>query len=1387
MWKALCSKHTSPQGRSGLDRQDQGRKIGMSPSEAMKRQTIGLLTKSLVEVRRSPSWEEMANLAQEHGINLLILVGGMLKSPIDFEAQANILYDLVNASNVDGLIVTGSLGHYIGPEGLQDFCERFRPLPLVSLEVLLNGFPSIIPDFYAGMRALMKHLVEDHGHRRIAFIRGASDSKTGEDRYHAYLDSLSDCGLPIDLNLVAPGTFFPPSGADAVRLLLDERQTSFDALVAANDDMAIDAMQALQARGIRVPEDVAITGFDNLEIAHSVVPQLTTVELPSHKEVHLAAEMLLSLLRGESVQDRIDIQMEVVLRQSCGCQSAAMAQVEVPISPAVEREQAYDWSYPLAEHRQAILAEMVKACCPSPSQAEINLVVELWDAFTHDLRGTGEDRFIPSLKKLTRLPSSAGIDPSAWQGVLSAHRRHTHPILNNYEVIQLAENLWQRGRVFLAETALNLEAQQQFQNSQLDATLHSVGESLITTFDIAGLMDTVARELPRLHIPACYIALYSGKDPLQDHSRLILAYNEKGRMSLSPEGLLFNTDEILPADVLPKGRHSSHLIFSLHFHEDRLGFVVFEVGPRNGIIYETLSLQLSSALKGALLVQEMQRRATELARYNLQLETSLEINRQIGSLLNRQEVIKTFAELIQNSYRFEHVQFFRWVESGQSLQLEEALTGGGLTQISPIKDAVLYKALDRFEPVFVTDPPRTEPQTRTRILLSIRVGNKILGVLDLHSQGITHLTRQEQSGLQSIANQFGITIRNVDLYNEALQARETALQAKALAEKADQLKTRLLANVTHELRTPLNVIIGYSRMALIDPNPYQLELPASLRKDLENIHSSGEHLVRLINDLLDLSRAEIGELDLFPELLAPRPFLEQAFHAMADSVRPIPGVSWKLDLPSRLPVIQADPTRLRQIVLNLLSNAYKFTEAGEIVLGAEVSPPHLHLWVKDTGHGIPIDRQEHIFEPFFTEGYTNRRPEGIGLGLTITRRLVALHGGSLSLESQPGLGSIFHVYLPLPNLSGRVLQSPPLQTAEIHPALLLISSLETPPAEVVDLAKRSEWELYRISSQAHLSTALSQTHPVALVWDLAHSRPGDWAIIQQIRSHPQLSQIPFILFRKEVAGDEAPSARMMNVLIKPFSGQTLADLIQSLQPTSAGGPVLIVDDDPQAREVYSRLISEKLPGFPVAMAEDGSAALEWLERETPSLMILDLSMPNVDGFTVLEHLRANPRTHMTPVFVLTGRLLSYEDIQRLDYSQVIVHFKQVLTEEETVANIQRAFSGADLLPQPTSHLVKQTLAYLQQNFMQTLSRPEIAAAVGVSEDYLSRIFNKEMGLSPWEYLNRYRVLQAKRLLCESKESITWIAGQVGFEDPAYFSRVFQKIAGCSPREFRTQS
>jgi len=195
-----------------------------------------------------------------------------------------------------------------------------------------------------------------------------------------------------------------------------------------------------------------------------------------------------------------------------------------------------------------------------------------------------------------------------------------------------------------------------------------------------------------------------------------------------------------------------------------------------------------------------------------------------------------------------------------------------------------------------------------------------------------------------------------------------------------------------------------------------------------------------------------------------------------------------------------------------------------------------------------------------------------------------------------------------------------------------------------------------------------------------------------------------------------------------------------------------------------------------------------MSRETPCLVILDLVMPGMDGFEVLDWMRSNGQTRQVPVLILSARALTFEDVQRLErHALVTFQSKDVLSEEETMASVQRMLFGDDTLPLHTSGLVKRALAYLHQNYARPLSRWEIARAIGVSENYLSEIFRRELGLSPWEYLSRYRIRQAREILRRTNDSITSVALQVGFTDPAYFSRVFRKETGLSPSAYREQA
>jgi YesN/AraC family two-component response regulator len=235
------------------------------------------------------------------------------------------------------------------------------------------------------------------------------------------------------------------------------------------------------------------------------------------------------------------------------------------------------------------------------------------------------------------------------------------------------------------------------------------------------------------------------------------------------------------------------------------------------------------------------------------------------------------------------------------------------------------------------------------------------------------------------------------------------------------------------------------------------------------------------------------------------------------------------------------------------------------------------------------------------------------------------------------------------------------------------------------------------------------------------------------------------------------------------------------------GEIWVIDDDPQALNYYKDLISSSLSDYHIRTVHGGREALVLLEDQVPDLVLLDLMMPDVDGFQILEHLRSNTNTALVPVIVITGKILTYEDVKRLDSPRVILQTKGVLSGLESVAEMQRVLTGSSTIPQPTGILVKQASAYIQQNFSRSFSLDELSETIGVSKSYLSRVFKIEMGISLWDYLNRFRNQKAKELLLLTDVSITEIAAEVGYDDVGYFSRVFREIIGCSPRGYRQQA
>jgi signal transduction histidine kinase/DNA-binding LacI/PurR family transcriptional regulator/AraC-like DNA-binding protein len=1184
--------------------------------------TIGVLTAWLNGPTEINLWHGVADQALERNVNLICFSGGIPHWHEQYEAQKNILFNIPNTENVDGLLIWANiLSHTLDRSSLEAFCLRYASLPIISMGMILPTIPSIQIDMRDGMRKLLSHLIEAHGRRKIAFIRGSEVSQDAEERYQAYIETLNKYHISVDPNLIISGDFRRYSGTAAIKQLISTHHIGFDALVSANDNMAIGAMQALQEQGIRIPDDVVVAGFDDIEETRAITPSLTTVRAPWHSLGSKSVDLLLSKLANDPLPDQILLETELICRQSCGCQYTTVEHeagsnhrpdfpLEIKGSTEISSRSAKGSLLYEINRVFAILAPTYEL---DPSWSN-----KLIEGFLTDVRSSDNTRSI-FVQKLTEILSQipSGTEIVEWQEVLNVIRSKVNRWFRSKDEILKAHDLLENGYTVVGEMAHRRQLYQRLEAVDQTSRLNHIVQTMSTTHDIETLVNLVALELPGLGIPSCFLSLYDEKGDNPAWSRLILAVVGKERLGLDQKGIRFPTSQLVPPHMLPENRRFAFDVEALYFQEEQIGFVMFEIGPRNGEVYTTLQGHLSSALKSAELVQ-------------------------------------------------------------------------------------------------------------------------------------------------------------------------IALEAEAKAIKGDQLKTRLLANVSHELRTPLNIILGLSQTALSSPNPYGIELPFQLAKDLSYIFDSGEHLIRLINDLLDTSRAEIGELDLCSEPIDPCSLMQDVFETFREtSISKQRHVELLLKIPTHLPVLHADPVRLRQIFMNLLSNALKFTHQGSIILGAEVQLPHIHFWVSDTGPGILPELQERIFEPFVKAEALEYRREGIGLGLSITRRLVALHGGSITLDSIPDSGSTFHVYIPLPGLSHATAEEINSQGAK--PLLLWLSRNKTPIPAVHTICQKNGLEPYWLGTLDDYDLIVRLGKPVALAWDLENARPGDWSIVQKIRSYSQYCQLPLLLFQENMVGKFSGERNLTNVLLKPAGKQMVQHVLSLIPQAAPRGEIWIIDDNPQALRYYQELISDSLAEYHIQTIHGGREALRLLEETTPDLVLLDLMMPDINGFQVLEQLRNNIRTALIPVIIITGKILSYEDVKRLDVPKVVLQTKGVLSDLESATEIQRVLTASATLPQPTGMLVKQACAYIQQNYSRSFSLEELSETIGVSKSYLSRIFKMDTGISLWDYLNRYRIQKAKELLLISDYSITAIAADVGYEDTSYFSRVFHEIAGCSPRAYRQQT
>jgi len=581
-----------------------------------KRKTIGFFIEFIDSDYHLSILNGIIDSVENYNVNLFCFEGGILKNQNNFEFKRNIIYDLADINKLDGIIMMGDgISFLLNDKEFDDFCCKFKPLPVVSIGRSSKSISSLHIDTFNSMKKLLKHLIEVHNFKKFAFIKGAKGSEETKIRFNIFNKTLKEYSIPINPNLIYEGDFVSTSGVNAVNTWLDIIKEKFDVIVASNDNMAIGALTELKRRGIKVPEDVAVVGFDDVSKSSSIIPALTTVRQPLDKLGWKSVEMLLDLIDNKgNHKQKTFIDSTLIIRESCGCN--------------IINHVSYKDAEVLYNTKQLTVLELKKGLYKTISKELLEAIKIIYYDTTKIGQDFLADEIINNLVESVKENDSM-IFYNFWEKFLDIifNINQEKVILNNIlkilfnEAIQLSDlknayfinNLW---RIILDMTyskIIHIEKNTNYNLSTESWILNNIRDDININLKLEEIFKILPMKFIDFGIKSSFLSLFQNKNiSISEIIQLVMAYDEFKNIDIKYPGILFPIKELVPKKLFPSKRRYSMIIEYLNYTNEPIGIILFEIAKKTSRNFSTLRRVINNILQISILYSRVEEQRNNL-------------------------------------------------------------------------------------------------------------------------------------------------------------------------------------------------------------------------------------------------------------------------------------------------------------------------------------------------------------------------------------------------------------------------------------------------------------------------------------------------------------------------------------------------------------------------------------------------------------------------------------------------------------------------------------------------------------------------------------------------------------------------------------------------------